>query len=214
MEHAGSADSPSTQKRRLHINPFVITTIALLIAIILAGWFWWQWRLCMDDKAVLEQEKASLQQQIDTLSAAAATTVTEETGADATTCSATVTDELKENIRDAINSDNTAALEGYMADSLLVVIAASEFGETRTPTQAISDLNYIQDSTDWDFALPSATIMSYLTGSYGSGSPGTNYFNATTYFGVASDNKLVAFNFDDCAKINQVFMSASADLLL
>lgn len=188
-----------------------VAFIAVVVALgALAGWLWWQWQLCTDSKVALEQEKTQLQSQVQSLEKRLATA---SASPDADACSATVTQGLKDTIRDAIQSDNTAALEGYMADSLLVIIAASEFGATRTPTQAVADLNYIQDSSGWNFALPAATIASYLTGSYGSGSPGTNYFDATTYFGKASDNKLVAFNFDDCAKIDQVFLSASADLL-
>jgi len=102
-----------------------------------------------------------------------------------------------------------------MASSLKVVIAASEFSQTRTPTQAISDMNYIASSSGWNFALPAVTVNAYLAGPYGTGiASGSSYFTPTTFFGKASDDKLVAFNFDSCAKINQVFMSASADLLL
>ena len=185
-----------------------------VILIALIAWLWWQLKVCMDNEATIKKDKDQLQSQVTDLKKQLA-----DKGAataDSSACTAKpITQALKDNIKDAINSDNTAALEGYMASSLKVIIAASEFGKTRTPTEAIGDLAYIHDSSGWNFALPAATVNSYLAGPYGTGIPsGSSYFTPTTYFGKASDNKVVAFNFDSCSKINQVFMSATADLLL
>jgi hypothetical protein len=183
-----------------------------IIALAVIGWLLWQLKNCIDKEAALEKDKSQLQSQVNSLNAQIAA---KSATADAPACSSTITQALKDNIRDAINSDNTAALEGYMASSVKVVFAASEFAKPRTPAEAITDLGYINGSSGWSFALPTATTNSYLAGSYGTGSPGgVNYFTPTTYFGKASDDVLVAFNFDSCAKINQVFISASADLLL
>jgi hypothetical protein len=189
----------------------IASVIINILLLALLGWMWWQLKVCMDNEATLQKEKTDLQSQVQTLKEQLAA---KGAAAETTPCDSTITQALKDNIKDAVNSDNTAALEGYMASSVKVIIAASEFGQDRTPAQAITDMNYIQSSSGWIFALSPATISGYLGGSYGTGSPGVNYFTATTYFGKASDDKLVAFNFDSCAKINQVFMSASADLLM
>lgn len=188
----------------------IISIVFNVVLLAVIGWLWWQLKACLDKEAALQKEKTDLQSQVENLKSQQAAA----SGATPAPCSATVTAALKDNIKDAVQSDNTAALEGYMANPVKVIIAASEFGASRTPSQAVTDMAYITSSSGWDFGLPVATISSYLTGSYGSGSPGVNYFNSTTYFGKASDDKLVAFNFDSCAKINQVFMSVSADLLL
>ena len=208
MTQKNEQKKPKTQRIGLWIS---IAINIILLAII--AWLWWQLAECTQREKTLVGDKKNLVSQIDSLKKQLADKGAATANSDACT-NTPIAQSLKDNIRDAINSDNAAALEGYMADKLKVIIAASEFGETRTPAQAVTDLNYIHDSSGWNFALSTATINSYLNGSYGTGSPGVNYFTSSTYFGKASDDKLVAFNFDSCGKINQVFMAATADLLL
>lgn len=112
-----------------------------------------------------------------------------------------------DNIKAAITSGNTAALEGYMASNVDVVVAASEKSGARTPTQAITDLAYLNGSSGWNFALDTATLNSYKSGFY------KDYFKANSLVGKASDKKVVVFNFNDQGKINAIFMAASDELL-
>ena len=116
-----------------------------------------------------------------------------------------------DNIKASITSGNTAALEGYMAPTVNVILAASEGIGPQTPAQAVTAIsNFIgSDNTMWDynFALPAATLAGYRAGSY------KQYFPATAVIGKASNDKLVAFSFDCNAKISTVFLAADASSL-
>lgn len=121
---------------------------------------------------------------------------------------ATLTASTIENITASITSKNTAALEGYMADSVKVVIAATEASFDRTPEKAIEDLKYVINATaPWDFALNAATLDTYKAGFY------KDYFKDNSIVGVAADKKIVVFNFNCAGKINGVFMAISSELL-
>jgi hypothetical protein len=109
-----------------------------------------------------------------------------------------------DNIKASITSGNTAALEGYMPSSVNVVIAASGHAVTDTPTQAISELDYLSPggTNTWDFALPAATLNGYQAGFY------KQYFPASALVGKSSDGHVVSFQFDINAKISGIFMAA------
>jgi cytoskeletal protein RodZ len=122
---------------------------------------------------------------------------------------APISDSLKENIAASIESQNTAALEGYMTDSVTVVIAASEKGGAVSATQAVADLDYLQNGTSpWNFALAADTLTTYKNGSYG------QYFGDRTVVGQSTNNYVVSFHVNDSGKIDTVFMTVSADLLV
>lgn len=122
---------------------------------------------------------------------------------------APISDSLKENIAASIETQNTAALEGYMTDSVTVVIAASEKGGAVSATQAVADLDYLQNGTSpWNFAVTAATLTTYKNGSYG------QYFGDRTVVGQSANNYVVSFHVNDNGKIDAVFMTVSADLLV
>ena len=187
---------------------FVVVALILLGAI---GYLLWQWTILSGDNAKLQSDNQSLQTNVASLTKQLADA--KKAAADAAktpvkTCDGTVTASLKENIHDAISSKNTAALEGYMASSVTVVVAASGKGGAETPAQAVADLDYVSGgTTPWDFNLSAATLATYKAGDY------KNYFSATSYAGKSANNYVVSFDFDDCAKIDTVFMTNSADLL-
>ena len=116
---------------------------------------------------------------------------------------------LKENTAAAISSGNTAALEGYMASSVNVVIAGSEKSGAETAAQAVSDLSYLNAGTaPWNFSVPAATLTTWQNGSY------KQYFGAnTTIVGESANSYVVSFGVNTSGKIDTVFMSASADQL-
>jgi len=126
-----------------------------------------------------------------------------------TPAATTISDALKENIAAAIESKNTAALEGYMADSVTVVIAASEKGGAETAAEAVNDLAYLNNgTTPWNFAIPAATLTNYKNGFYG------QYFGDMTYVGQSANNYVVSFHVNNDGKIDKIFMSVNADLLV
>lgn len=119
-----------------------------------------------------------------------------------------ISDALKENTAAAIESQNTAALEGYMEASVTVVFAASEKGGAETPTQAIQDLDYLQSATSpWDFKLTAAVLTTYKNGFYG------KYFGDNTIVGKSANDYVVSFGVSSNGKINSIFVAANADLL-
>jgi len=179
-----------------------------------------------DTKTELAGNKTKLQKQVDALNKeltgkSAAATVTPKPSVSATPVSVVLTPtpvpcsgravasgSLKENIAAAISSKNTAALEGYMATSVNVVVAASEKGGFETPTQAVQDLSYLNAATDpWNFDLSASTMNTWIGGPYKS------YISGTSYAGLAKNKYVVSFDFNSCNKINLVFMSVSSDLL-
>lgn len=110
-----------------------------------------------------------------------------------------------ENIKASITSGNTAALEGYMASSVNVVIAASEGMGAKTPVDAINSLSYVNPggTNTWDFALPASTLNAYQTGFY------KQYFPTNAVVGKSSDGHVISFQFDNDAKIDGVFMAVT-----
>lgn len=120
-----------------------------------------------------------------------------------------ISESLIENIVASIKSGNTAALEGYMTNPVTVVFAASEKGGPETPAEAVADLDYISSAVaPWDFELSEATLASYEAGSYG------QYFGANTVVGQSADDYVISFKINNNNKIETIFVSASADLLL
>ncbi len=117
-----------------------------------------------------------------------------------------------DNIEASITSGNTAALEGYMATSVNVIIAASEGLGAKTSAEAVTSItSFITlDTTSWDydFTLSASTLSSYNKGSY------SQYFPSNAVVGKASSKKVISFSFDCNAKISTVFLAANEALLL
>jgi cytoskeletal protein RodZ len=126
-----------------------------------------------------------------------------------TTSSSVISVALKENTAAAISSGNTAALEGYMAASVNVVIAGSEKTGAETAAKAVSDLSYLNSGTaPWNFSVPAATLTTWQNGFY------KQYFGQNvTIVGEAANGYVVSFGVNASGKIDTVFMAASADLL-
>ncbi|MFO0882335.1 MAG: hypothetical protein U0491_02700 [Candidatus Saccharimonadales bacterium] len=210
MQDEQSVTQPSTEKPNKS-NPIksvllFLIVIVLLLAVAVAAYTY------RDNKAKTElsQKQATIDQlskKVNELQNQSTTSQKTSTDTTTTTSNTNPSASTIENIKAAITSGNTAALEGYMASSVNVVIAASEAAGARTPTQAVSDLSYIKDSKNWNFALDTATLNSFKAGFY------MNYFKTNSVVGRASDGKVVVFNFNDQGKINGIFLAASDSLL-
>jgi hypothetical protein len=193
----------------------LVILLVLVLASSAAGAAYW-WR----DKTAIEQEKtntddiAKLEKQVASLTkklaAAEASTAIEP--ADGTECTAVAPSAtVIENIKASITSGNTAALSGYMAPSVNVIIAATEGVGPSKPAIAVSTVSTfitnVTTSWDYNFSLPAATLSGYTSGGY------KDYFPNIAVVGKASNGKVIAFSFDCDGKINTIFMAISAELL-
>jgi hypothetical protein len=202
---------PGPQARAPKPKGKMLTVMFVIVALILlgtVGYLLWQWSLLSTDNSKLQSDKQNLQSQVDSLTKQLADAKKTAIENPAKTCDGTITASLKSNIHDAISSKNTAALEGYMASSVTVVIAASEKGGAESPAKAVADLDYLSAGTaPWDFNLSTTTLNTYKAGFY------KDYFGTKAYVGKSANSYVVSFDFDDCAKIKTVFMAVNEDLL-
>lgn len=191
-------------------NKSTIVKIVVLALIMLAfggaGGYIWRDReavntdkLRTDEIGALEKSNTNLRAELETAKQTAAS------GGDAAKAPSGAT---LENIEAAISSGNTAALEGYMASSVNVILAASEAYGAQSPAQAINDLEYLNDATNpWDFNLPVATLAQYQSGGY------SQYFPTSAHVGKSANGYVISFQFGSSEKISGIFMTSSAELL-
>jgi len=113
------------------------------------------------------------------------------------------------NIKASITSGNTAALEGYMADAVKVVLAMAEGVAPGTPTEAVTRITeFISAATEpWNFEMNSSQLGQYAVGGYGP------YFPTIAVVGMSANNKVITFDFDCDGKISRVFMASDSTIL-
>ncbi len=195
---------PDPAPRKPKKSPLKTLLMILLIVALAGGGGAAYW---MRDKQAKKQAKSQADQIADLQKQLADNQAGESEEKTATETEKTAT-ENSDNIAAAISSGNTAALEGYMASKVRVIIAASEGVGDRTPTQAISDLKYLDDAKDpWDFDLAPVVLSQYQSGGYGL------YFPLGAVVGKSADGMVVSFSFDAVGDINGIFMAADAELL-
>lgn len=196
-------------KKAKKIKPMYLRLLALTVAgAAILGVYFWQTNEIANVRDDYESQISDLQDKIDKLQKDAKSTNTKKSS-DKTTEATEVSATVKANVEAAISSKNTAALESYMADSVKVIIAASEGIGDRTPVQAVNDLDYLNSATDpWDFDLPAATIDDWQTGDYASYFPDT-----LRVIGRSSNSYVVVFKFNASEKITDIFMAVNDDLL-
>ncbi len=116
--------------------------------------------------------------------------------------------ELVENIKAVFASGNSAALEGYMAPTVRVIVANSDGIGDRTPAQATADItSYMTNATvPWDFSLPASILSPWQSGDY------SQYFPANAVVGK-SDELVISFTFNSDNKISGVFWTNHASSL-
>lgn len=206
--HFDQSTSEGRHVRKGRVRPEYVRV--LLITVILAsilGVFLWQQNEVSNTRSQYEAQIKVLEARISALQ--------KELKADAKTSEKTdkearvITEAMKENISDAVSSENYAALESYMGDSIEVILAASEGIGSRTPAQAVADLRYISSATaPWDFDLSDAVLADWRAGDYARYLPAENIL-----VGRSSDGYVVAFVFTDAGKISNIFMTNKDELL-
>lgn len=113
----------------------------------------------------------------------------------------TLTASDRENLMAAIRTGNTAAVEGYLADPVIVIIMASECCWEQSPSDAVAQLTYVTGAPGpWDFALPPATIAEWRTNEfYG------QWFTGDDVVGRAADGTIVSFGIDG-TRVTKILM--------
>jgi len=182
----------------------------IVVLLVLIAWLFWQLKDCKNEYQELKKQNTQLQQKIDELQKQKAEQAAASTGSTTPTptCNDTPTQTMKDNIKGALDSKNTAAFSTYTTNPVRYVLAASEHGGDETPAQAATDLEYTHSATGpWDFNLSGTTLSHYDAGFY------TDYFDSNTYVGRSADGMVVAFDFNCDGKIKQIFVAANEDLL-
>lgn len=200
---------PEQVKVKKPANKKVMMVLLCLLLVAASGggaYFWQQQEVDKLQKSNQEKSKQveDLQKQLQDAQAAS----TSDSASDVAEVVTPPTQDQLDNMQAAIETMNTAALEGYMAASVNVILAASEGLGARTPVQAVGDVDYLSSATDpWDFSLPQATLDDYATGDY------KQYFPATAFVGKSANGYVISFTFNNTGDISGIFMSASDDLL-
>lgn len=116
---------------------------------------------------------------------------------------------VKENIRDAITSKNTAALEGYMTDTVSVILEATECCGSLSKTEAVGQLDYLKDATSpWNFDQTNDTIKKLKA------QEPTKYGPDGAFVGIAANEYTVSFKFNADNKINAITMAVTYKLVI
>lgn len=114
-----------------------------------------------------------------------------------------------DNIKSSIASGNIATLEGYMANTVNVILTDTGSTTFNTSARAVTSVNsFIASATlPWNFALSQSVLSKYSTGKFG------NYFTSVAVVGLSANNQVISFGFDCQGKISTVLLSPNTDLL-
>ena len=211
--------TPKMQSNKRSMTSRTVLTVAIGLVLMLAfaaGAYFWRDNTANSVKKQQDTDIANYQRTIADLESKLAIEIAKNNGTSITPTEPVCTpiqpnSDVIDNIKASITSGDTAALEGYMASSVNVILAASEAYGVQTPTQAIADISsFISEdlnSWDYDFSLSTTTVNSYSLGDYG------QYFLATSLVGKASNDQVISFSFDCDGNISTVFLASDEALL-
>jgi hypothetical protein len=115
---------------------------------------------------------------------------------------------LRANVRDAISSGNTEALQGSFTDPVRVVIASSEADSQLAPLDAVLALDYVQPGVGtWQWDLAETEIDAYRASIYYAA-----LFPDDVIVGRSSEGPVVAFS-PAGATIHTILMAIDEELL-
>jgi hypothetical protein len=109
-------------------------------------------------------------------------------------------------LEEAIESASYSDVYGLLANPVHVAFAASDFDADRTPDQAITDLEYLEGSSGWNWDPDAATLTSFRDGRYG------DRFPEGAIVGVSAEGFVVSLVARGSA-ISDVFLSKSTAAL-
>lgn len=117
-------------------------------------------------------------------------------------------DALRDNVIAAITSKNYAALESYMTDPVQVRIEASGCCGPLTPTETVTQLDYLNQATaPWVFDSTDPAVSSLATGF-------AEYYGGGAIVGVSASDHAVSIQVNDQNQIFGVSMVVDYHLLL
>jgi len=107
----------------------------------------------------------------------------------------------RQNVRDAITSGNTAAIEGYLSDPVRVILMATECCWDISRAEAVAQLSYVTGAPGpWNFDLPASTVAPWHTNTY------YGYlFTGDDITGRAADGTIVSFGIEG-GQITKILM--------
>ncbi len=177
--------------------------LALLLAAAVGGGVWyWQ-----------KTEKDKLQEKIDEQTAEISELKNDSSGASGIEKSESDDEAYvaptAETISEAVTAEDYASLQPYMADTVNVIIAASEGLGPRTAAEAAGDLDYLSSGVaPWDFSIDEATLTEWRDNSYAS------YIPEGAIIGQASsDGPVVSFQLNAAGKITDIFMAVAGEIM-
>lgn len=196
-------DQAAAQTKKPGKGPIIALVIVIVLAIAAIGGTWYYMdNQAKNDKKAQDEQIQQLQKQVDDLKKQGATKTDKPF-----TTTKTVDEVIAQIIKD-VPAKNYAGLSDYMADTVKVVIAASEYQPSVTKAQAIVDMEYLNGGVSpWDFDPTAAELNSYKTGDY------KTYLNSAGIFGVASNGYFVAFTLNGSNQISQIFMAVNIELI-
>lgn len=183
-------------KRKL----LIVIGVSLLVLAVAAAVYWWQQSVVSDLKGKVDQQT----EEIASLEKTVKQNSTKKDDSASSESAPVTTGTLKTIIQGGTYGDLTP----YLADTVTVIIAASEGVGARTPAQVVTDLKYLDEGTDpWNFSLSADTLNDWRAGSYAS------YVPMTAIVGESANHYVVSFQFDTEGKIAVIFMAVNSELM-
>ena len=204
-EEKQSAPAPVVKKpvKNSMKNILIVLLVLILVAAAAGGAYYYRDNVAND---LVKQKDATISSLQTQLAAEVARNLADST-ADSTPTVTSVAPSAAviENIKSAITSGNTAALEGYMAASVTTLTVPSDATISGTPTAAVTAVtSFIASATaPWNFSLSASVLSSYSNSSI------KQYLPANAIIGKSANNKVISFSFDSNSKIKTVLMAVS-----
>jgi hypothetical protein len=120
---------------------------------------------------------------------------------DLNTCSPTISQEKKDVIAAAVKARTYSTLQSMMTDPVDLVISGSNASGEASPEVAVDEMRFLNGVTDpWDFALSPYVTNVWAAHEY------RLYFIDSFFAGRAASDEVVSFGFNECGKIETIFM--------
>ena len=202
---------PAPPPSRSQVLSRMIALLVLVGLVLLVVFFAYQFMTVSSQNSQLKTANAALQKKVDDLSkqSNAQTGTTSNANSSsfaAKTCTAAnPTQSEQDDLVSAVENQNYALVKKYMADKVYVVIAGQDKGGQETQDQAVTDLKFLNPAGNpWNFDISGDTLGIWRSNSLKA------YFAPPLVVGASADNWVVSFQFDSCAKVGTIFMTANS----